>query len=198
MHKKLYLYILFIILATIALLLSGCGLDNSPKTTDEKPSYIRCAPNKIYTWDGDIDPSLGKKDCLYLDTRTFIVKGVLVGPQYSHQTYQGEGDIYGNSSMTYGSMSFWTEGKGILPIKIISITPDDFPGVHAGDVVIIKTEDLKAMGIIPGWIATFACNQDVEIVKPVYRGQPVTPDRVSYELDDCRLVTGVITQEGTQ
>ena len=84
----------------------------------------------------------------------------------------------------------WQDGKGLLPVRILSITPS-YAIVPAGTNIILKTSDLKAMALPTGATTTFICNLDTEVLSPVENNQILTEDRITYESDDCRMASPI-------
>lgn len=124
--------------------------------------------------------------CVTIDTRLYVLDVQIAGNMANNQTVNGS--VSGMTVGGYGGVSgsIWTEGKGVVLVKLMSINPD-FPGIKVGDYIIIKTTDLKAMALPVGSRATMFCNKDPEATSPLYVGQTFTTDRVTLELDDCRM-----------
>ena len=90
---------------------------------------------------------------------------------------------------TYGSASFTgqiIEGKGIMLVEIIN-GPSQYMGT-----AILKFVDLKAMALQPGFIAQVSCVVDYELLNPS-ENTTYTGEALTYELDDCRLNTPMVT-----
>lgn len=121
------------------------------------------------------------------DTQTYKLYVEILGELSSNQTTNGS--ISGFSTSGYGSVSgrIWTEGKGILPVKVLTMSPT----VEWIDIllpVLLKTSDLKVMGVPVGAMIDLICNHDVEVLSPVFTGQTLTTDRLTDELDNCRML----------
>lgn len=109
---------------------------------------------------------------------------------HTETSAEGGAFIFGG----YGSANYrmWQEGKGLLPVELISLEPS-LTYIPTGSRIILKTTDLKAMALPDGAITTFICNLDTEVLSPVDINQELTEDRYTHELDDCRMVTPVFT-----
>lgn len=127
------------------------------------------------------------------DTAVYTLAVKVLGDISNNQTVQGysSGSMYGGYG--YSSSRMWTEGKGVLPVQIISMNPvaDASWGewLDTSKPYILKTSDLGFMAVPSGGTVTVICNHDVEALSPVFTGQTFTQDRLSHELDNCRLKT---------
>jgi hypothetical protein len=128
--------------------------------------------------------SVGSK--VRVSTETYTLEVKMIDSMASHSETEASGSVYGWGSGGYGSYRMEQNGKGIMPVEVKSVSPD-FHNVEVGDLIIIKVTDLKAMAIPTGAVFTVVCNEDVEVVSPNVSGQVLTTDRLTYELDDCRL-----------
>lgn len=133
-----------------------------------------------------------RNSCVKVNTAVYEVEVEIVGEIASNSTVNGAGGgsgfAAGGSGFMSSSWRIWQEGKGVLPVRVISITPV-FEGVESGMTVLLKTSDLKAMALPVGAMARFKCNQDIEAVSPNENFQVLATERLTYELDDCRMTT---------
>lgn len=161
-------------LFVLVLVLAGCGSGVLP--SDYTNIDVVCTM-------AESDNGLSfERTCLETSTSVYTLAVEVLDLIVSHQTTSAEA-IAVNGFASYRQ---WQDGKGLLPVKVISISPE-FPGLKPGDLVILKTVDLKAMALPGGVYTSFRCNQDLEVVSPNYNGQTLTKDRITYELDDCRM-----------
>jgi len=128
-------------------------------------------------------------------TQAYTVSITVAEEMVSNKTLQGEGSVFGYGGYVSGSMRIWQEGKGLLPVRVNSISPlISLPGMDlTGKTIILKTSDLKAMGLPNGATTTLVCNLDTEVLSPVTSSQTLTTDRLTYELDACRMLTPAYT-----
>lgn len=188
--KKSILFVLVL----FAFLMAACAPEIS-QNAPPPPPVDSPAGEKYYCTSPESDNGnswlSGAKICY--DTQAYRLDVQVLGDLSSNQTTNGS--ISGSSIGGYGSVSgrIWTEGKGILPVQIISMNPA--PDTSWGNWLdlslpyLLKTTDLGFMGVPAGAKVTVICNHDVEVLSPVFNGQTFTQNRVTHELDDCRLVT---------
>ena len=181
MNKRFRIFLSIIVL--IGALLSACAPVTPVAPSEANNDQETCVypvPDNNNRW--------REGACVYVDTNVYTLKVQVVGDMASNQTQNGS--ISGVSINGTGGVSgrIWTEGKGILPVRVVSIDPA-FEGVTPEDTIVLKTTDLKAVGLPVGAYATFLCNRDPEVLSPVYDLQTMTTDRVTYELDDCRMAS---------
>ena|SRR5688572_7068277 len=181
MNKGFRIFLSIIVL--IGAMLSACAPVTPVPPSEANNDAATCiAPGSDngLAWDSSA--------CVYVDTNVYVVKVQVIGDMSNNQTENGS--ISGMSVNGTGGVSgrIWTEGKGILPVQVISIDPV-FEGINPEDMIILKTTDLKALGLPVGAYVTFLCNRDPEVLSPVYNFQTMTTDRVTYELDDCRMAS---------
>lgn len=109
--------------------------------------------------------------------------------QESHETSNAY--LSGYSFGGYGGVSgrFWQEGKGLLRGTVVSLEPD-VSFAERGNLIVIKTTDLKVMGLLPGDVVKFACTVDFEPVCAKNEvNRTVTGDCVEiWEFDFCRII----------
>lgn len=186
--KKLILSFLLL----VVFFLVGCGPTTGSTPPMSQPvdaSQIPAQENYYCVTPGsDNGKSWGAGAWVCYDTRAYEVTAVVLGDISSNQTVNST--ISGYSYNGYGSVSgrTWTDGKGVLPVQIKSIDPAaDWLDISLP--YILKTSDLGAMGIPAGATVTFICNRDVEVLSPVFSGQTLSSNRVTDELDNCRMKT---------
>lgn len=91
-------------------------------------------------------------------------------------------DIYG-----YGNMRLWQDGKGLVLVRVNSISPN-LKYITAGKDIVLKTTDLKIMAITPGYRFHVKCRSDFEPVASLKDNEMISSDYDTYELDFCRMV----------
>lgn len=176
------------LIVLIVLLLSACA---EPYTPIE-PDSTQVAPVVCSHPESDNSSSWELNACVEISTQVYSVVVIIYDDIASHTEVNAEGSSSGGAYGGYGSYSssfrMWQDGKGILPVQLISVSPD-FHELEPGDLFLLKTSDLKAMSIPVGATARFVCNEDVEVLSPNQNNQWLTKDRLTYELDDCRMET---------
>lgn len=190
---KKYLFVLILI---VTLLISACSPDEYTGVAPVDPSdtsvvdtqYVKPESDNSYDWNRDAR--------IEVSTTVYEVT-VLINDEIVNHTEAGatgSGFAYGG----IGSMSYrmWQDGKGLLPVTVIKIIPllDSVPN---GSYIILKTSDLKAMALPTGAQTTFICNLDTEVLSPVKDYQVLTTDRLTYELDACRMILPVYILPGS-
>lgn len=172
------------VLVLVLLTLAAC----MPATTPVPPSDPSVVDEECVKPESDNSYYWSQQSCVYVSTTVYTVV-VEVDDQIVNNTElnaTGSAFVYAG----YGSASYrmWQEGKGLLPVRVLSVIPAlDWAG--EGVSVILKTSDLKAMALPTGARVEFVCNLDTEVLSPVQNNQILTTDRQVYELDDCRMTT---------
>lgn len=111
------------------------------------------------------------------------------------------GSISGNmysSEFGYLRGRFWEEGKGILRGTLVSVNPAlSEPFAKAGEVVILKTTDLKVMSILPGDRVQFLCVADWEPVCSLNESSSSKTGECkdTWEFDYCRVEKIISSKE---
>lgn len=185
--KKLILLVLF-----VGMILSACAPAVS-SAAPPPPAQQAPVTEKYYCTSPESDNgnhwATGTQVCY--DTQVYTLRVEILGNLSSNQTVQSESSGMAIDGYASYSSRTWTEGKGILPVKILDMRPaaDTTWGqwIDISLPYILKTVDLGAMGIPAGTTVTFICNHDIEALSPVFSGQTFTMERVTHELDDCRL-----------
>lgn len=185
---KTYKNASLIVLVALLLTLSACVAESTPVPAfAPNVTPIVCSPPE-----SDNANEWATGACVEISTQVYTVVVVVYDDIASHTEVNAEGSSSGGAYGGYGSYSssfrMWQDGKGILPVQLISVSPD-FHELAPGDLFLLKTSDLKAMSIPVGATARFICNEDVEVLSPNQDRQVLTSDRLTYELDDCRMET---------
>lgn len=176
---------MFGILVLLGLLVSACAPQAAVAPDDPsvvKEEQVSPESDNKYSW------SLNS----YVDVSTTVYTVIVrVNDDIvNHTEVNGSGSAFMYGGYGSASMRIWQEGKGLLPVVVDSISPAvDY--IPVGSMIILKTSDLKAMGLPNGATATFICNMDTEVLSPVQHSQVLTTDRLTKELDDCRMTTPV-------
>lgn len=170
--------VLFLILVIV---LSACIPTTPVSPTD--PSVVSTVCTKPesdnqYSWDVSA--------CVDVSTTVYKLKVQVADEVINHSELNASGGRY--------YFRLWQDGKGLLPVMVLSIDPP-FEGVNPESYIILKTSDLKAMALPSGAITVFICNKDTEVLSPVQYGQVLTTDRQTYELDDCRMLSPNYTEQ---
>ncbi len=178
--------LVFGFVAIVSIMAMGASVAESRNRENEQrlaDMEFHCA--NIKTRDGH---QWSLDSCASVLKEPFLVKAIVTDDIINHVTTTAEGEY--DSTLMYGSGSYrqWQDGKGILPVKILDVEPK-FPGINNGDLILLKTIDLKAMGLPVDVVVEFLCQQDAEVLKPAYDGQKLTPEYITYELDNCRMIT---------
>lgn len=106
-------------------------------------------------------------------------------------------NAYGSSATVNGigsgSFRVWEEGKGLLQVEVVSVSPGlDY--IKTGENIIIKTEDRKIMGVTPGMEFRIKCRNEYEAVSAMANGETFDAKKFgTWELDYCRMVDPVVT-----
>lgn len=186
MKKIVWLLVMFLLVGCAApvtpvAVVSGTNVaPNAEGTMVPIPdkACVRPESDNSYHWSSNA--------CVYVDTSVWTVKVRINDEMVNKVDNKSEGSAFAYGGYALASYRSWTEGKGQLPVIIISIEPD-FPELYAGLPIVLKTSDSKAMALPNGAVTEFICNQDVEVLSPVIDWQVLTDDRLTYELDDCRM-----------
>lgn len=178
----------------IALVFSACAPTTSQEIPTAPPNESPVMEKYYCTTPGsDNGMSWKPNSQVCYDTQVYQLSVQILGDISSNQ--QTRGSMSGYSMNGYGSVSgrIWTEGKGIIPVKIVSMNPpaDESWGkwLDISLPYILKTVDLGFLGVPAGSIVETICQHDVEVLSPSFSGQTFTMDRVTHELDNCRLKT---------
>jgi hypothetical protein len=127
--------------------------------------------------------------CVQVDTQVYKVTVTVNDEIVSNTQINASGSSYNFNGYGSGHFRMWQEGKGMLPVVVKSVSPA-VPGMELNNAtIILKTSDLKAMALPSGATTVFVCNLDTEVLSPVQNAQVLTTDRLTYELDDCRMVS---------
>lgn len=171
---------IFLALAVIAsFLLSSCvaqPVDPSAVPTDKQTLQTYPESDNTHSW------AVGSR--VDVDTTVYKVRVRSLGDMVSRVETNARGSSYNGT----GSFSMWQDGKGHLPVEVLSLKPA-VAGTAAGDTIILKTSDSKPMALPTGAEFEVICNLDTEVLSPVMSGQVLTTEHLTYELDNCRMTT---------
>lgn len=187
--KKLIFLLLVLLVAVLSVACETTKAEPPPPPSAEAP-----ADERYYctTPESDSGKTWGTAQICY-DTQVYTLSVTVLGEMSSNQTVSGSfsGSSYGGTGFSSGRM--WTDGKGILPVMINSINPAPDPAfgnwLDTSLPYVLKTTDLGLLGVPAGATTTVICNHDVEALSPVFTGQTFTKNRMTHELDVCRMVT---------
>jgi len=105
----------------------------------------------------------------------------------SHENFNLSGSMSMVNGFGTGSVSAWTDGKGILRGRLLDISPE-LVGFSVSDTIIVKTTDLKVKMIKDGDVIILKCVSDYEPVISQNQDTTVAQQYELWELDYCRLV----------
>jgi hypothetical protein len=130
-----------------------------------------------------------------VDDNVYEITGIVAGDVDSlvRQTEAARGSIAGSGYGFYGTY-FGPEfgGKGFVRLLV---EESDSRLAPAGEIVILKTMDTKAIVLVPGDKVTFRCRAQYEAVAAVRDYETFDSEKVeTWELDYCRLLTPVINR----
>lgn len=136
--------------------------------------------------------SVGKN----IDNNIYVLNVTMLGTMISSKdtTAQGTGrqysDIYG-----YENMRLWQDGKGMVEVRINSISPS-LNYIKPQSTIVLKTTDLKIMAISPGYSFEVKCRNDYEPVAALQNNEMINSRHDTYELDYCRMTNPEIIWVG--
>lgn len=179
--RKQHFAVVCLLLA--AFVLAGCygGPETPVPPSDSsviRSGCVRPESDNQYTWNSN--------SCVEVSTTVYRVRVKVDDEIVSHSETNADGSMMVIGGLGAGSYRMWQEGKGLLPVRLLSIDPEA-DRISVGSNLILKTSDLKAMGLPTGSTAEFICNMDTEVLSPVQHNQVLTTNRLTYELDDCRM-----------
>jgi hypothetical protein len=178
MKRKLLLLVLI-----TGLLLTACGPTTAPAT----PPPVGSAPDSKRSPDTDNKYSWSSDSYVPVTTQVYTIEVKVADEIVNHTELNGTGSAVAINGYGSASMRIWQDGKGLLPVKLLSISPA-YVGLEPGVFLILKTSDLKAMALPAQSTTKFVCNLDTEVLSPVEDRQLLTTDRITYELDNCRMI----------
>jgi hypothetical protein len=185
--------LLFVVFAT--LLLSACAKDTVRSTT-YPGTGVESDWGDPLTTDESINSGAVVDGNGFYDPNLYRLTVRVGGESKDHTELHGSGSSWSVNGTGGGSVSFWQDGKGIIPAEVKSIQPS--PGfIRVGDNVVLKSEDLKLGRVQDGWVIDVKCRIDYEPVKNLGVVGEVNDARdvQTWELDDCRWVDGVFEIE---
>lgn len=136
--------------------------------------------------------SVGKN----IDNNIYVLNVTMLGTMISSKdtTAQGSGrqysDIYG-----YENMRLWQDGKGMVEVRINSISPS-LSYIKPQSSIVLKTTDLKIMAISPGYSFEVKCRNDYEPVAALQNNEMISSQHDTHELDYCRMTNPEIKWVG--
>lgn len=175
--KKLIL----LVLVLFGILAAACG----PIETPVDPSQV--APEESTTMqvpESDNGKSWSLTSMISFDTQVYTLRVKAHEEVSSTQSINGQS--FGYNGYSYGRV--WTDGKGVIAVDILEMSPSA-SWVDTSLPYILKTSDIGVMAIPVGAEFEIICNHDVEVLSPVFNYQTLTTDRLTDELDSCRLIT---------
>lgn len=175
--------LLFVSIVVLLVLLSACA---AISVTPVPPSDPSVASSKCVKPESDNQNSWNYSSCVDVSTTVFKLTIVVEDEITNHTEVGASGSAIYYYGVGTASYRLWQEGKGLLPVRVLSIEPS-YEQVPAGSNIVLKTTDLKAMGLPTGATTIFICNLDTEVLSPVQSMQVLTEDRLTYEFDDCRM-----------
>lgn len=133
-----------------------------------------------------------------VDHTLYAISGIVGGDPNSavRQTQAAQGEmttIDGTGSGSYTGPSY--SGKNVVRLYVtLAEPPTDL--APPGATVLVKATDLKAIGLEAGDFVTLLCRSSAEAVSPAFQNQEFDPETMlTYELDDCRLRSGIVRAE---
>ena len=181
---KKNLVIIVLVMMVFAMTALACAQEKPVANTDVSVTPVTC----VYP-ESDNDKGWSSKSCVDINTQVYSITVKVMDEMVNHTETNASGSAFAyGGGYASASWRMWQDGKGILPVVIMEISPE-FHGILAGDYILLKTSDLKAMALPNGSTTKFICNQDVEVLSPVENLQVLTSDRLTYELDNCRMTS---------
>ena len=147
---------------------------------------VACEPTAPLA-ESDSNQHYGTGSEVPVDTNVYNLEAEVSGDVESVTGLRAEGSALTISGTGGANFSMWEEGKGLLRVMIISITPA-LDNVYAGKVVILKTTDKKVMALLPGDQVSLKCRNQYEAVAAVLNYEDFDPEEMgTWELDYCRM-----------
>lgn len=179
-----------LVIVLLSLLLDACSQISPVDPNSSEVARNVCSPPES---DNKNVWALGS--CVTVSTTVYTVRVRISDDINNHTTISGSGSSFGTSNYSGSSFRLWQDGKGILPVFVVAISPEFHNLQQESGYILLKTSDLKAMALPISATATFICNEDVEVLSPNQNSQVLTTDRLTYELDDCRMTTPAFLPE---
>lgn len=168
--KRLFLFI-------VVLLLSACV------PTDVAPSP-----------DSDSGQAYELSARIPVDDSVYNIVGEVVADvgSITRQTQAAFGSAFAVSG--FGSGVYYGPefgGKGLIRLRVTSSDSNLAP---VGEVIILKSTDMKGAALLPGDVVEFKCRHQYEAIAAVRNNSTFNSELLgTWEIDYCRLVTPVIT-----
>lgn len=133
-----------------------------------------------------------------VDTNVYTIGGTVANDVDSliRQTAVAQAQSYGAEGVSYGTYTGpEISGKGMVRLLVTSSDSELAP---VGSTAILKLDDTKGVMLLPGDIVTFKCRAQFEAIAAVVNRQAFDEAAGTWELDYCRLVTPIVTQNEGQ
>ena len=149
----------------------------------------------------DSDFSYAAGSSIPIDNNFYTVAGTVVADVADRTTGQEKGHITGSAigagnftSMQGTYFPGDVQGKGFVRLSVELVNPSTELAPQ-GNVVLLKTTDLKAVALLPGDYVIFVCRAQYEAVAATNNAEAFDADKAgTWELDYCRLKSPVISE----
>lgn len=131
-----------------------------------------------------------------IDNNIYVLNVTMLGNVISSKDTNALGtgrqysDIYG-----YENMRLWQDGKGMVQVRVNSISPS-LKYIKPESTIVLKTTDLKVMAVSPGYSFEVKCRNDYEPVAALQNNEMSNSQYDTHELDFCRMTDPVIKWVG--
>lgn len=175
-----------IFLFVLVLLLAACAPVDS--RTPVAPSDARVTPEECVRPESDNEYDWSYTSCVNVSTQVYTLKVEVNDEIFNFTRQEASGSAILINGIGVANYRQVQNGKGILPVILMEVDPHT-DIIELGAPIILKTVDLKAVSLPNGARTSFICNLDTEVLSPVKDNQVLTEDRLTYEFDDCRMVS---------
>lgn len=145
----------------------------------------------------DSDFSYAAGSSIPIDNNFYTVAGTVVADVADRTTGQEKGHITGSAigAGNFTSMQgTYFPGDVFVRLSVELVNPSTELAPQ-GNVVLLKTTDLKAVALLPGDYVTFVCRAQYEAVAATNNAEAFDADKAgTWELDYCRLNSPVISE----
>ena len=149
----------------------------------------------------DSDFSYAAGSSIPIDNNFYTVAGTVIADVTDRVTGQERGHITGSAIGTGNFTSMQgtyfpgdVQGKGFVRLSVELVSPSTELAPQ-GNVVLLKTTDLKAVALLPGDYVTFVCRAQYEAVAAANNAEAFDANKAgTWELDYCRLKSPVISE----
>lgn len=174
-----------ILVLVVVMVLVGCA--PPVEATPVAPSDESVSDTGMVYPESDNDYRWASDSRVEVETAVYVIKVMVKEELTNHTEVSGSGSAFAYGGFASASMRIWQDGKGLLPVEVLSLDPVvEF--IETGMTLVLKTSDLKAMGLPNGAVTTFICNMDTEVLSPVEYNQTLTTAHLTKELDNCRML----------